>query len=125
MSFTTSYLAGGRLDYPFFPTKQKPFVKGRRVLVSGDVATDEYIVPEDMEFITMSIGCSRYYDSDNWLLKIDDDLIFDEIYTKDVPEGFYFMVVREVKAGQIIHFEYKNASQTSKTVWLNYQFLKD
>lgn len=125
MSFTTTYQVGGRFDFPFFPTKQKPFVKGRRILVSSSLVVDEYTVPSDMEFLTMSIGCSRYKDSDNWNLKVDNELVFDEVYTKDVPEGFYFMVVREVKAGQVIRFEYMNNSMTSKTVWLNYQFLKD
>lgn len=123
--FNVTYQAGGRFDYPYYPTKGKPFIKGRRVPINEAIVKDEYTVPEDMELITVSIGASRYHDSDHWSLKINGELIFDTIYTKDVPEGFYFMVVREVKAGQVIEFIFHNDSGSSKTVWLNYQFLKD
>lgn len=123
--FNITYQAGGRFDSPFYPTKGKPFIKGRRVLINSDFVEDTYVVPFDMELITIAIGASRYNDSDYWSLLIDGELIFDTIYTKDVPEGFYFMVVREVQQNSEIVFKFYNDSGASKTVWLNYQFLKD
>lgn len=123
--FNVNYQSGGRFDFPFYPTKDLPYVKGIRVPIWQPVTTHQYIVPNDMELLTVSIGCSRYHDEDHWSLKVDNVLIFDSIYTKDVPEGFYFMVVREVKTGSIIEFEFNNDSNSSKTAWLNYQFLKD
>lgn len=123
--FNLNYLAGGRLDPPFYPTKPSPFIKGRRVTVSGPVTTDTYNVPGEMELLTMSVGCSRYNDKDHWSLKVDNKLLFDSVFTKDVPEGFYFMVTVEVVQGSKIEFTYNNDSGTYKTVWVNYQFLRD
>ena len=123
--FNVNYQAGGRFDYPFYPTKTVPFIKGRRVPIDGDTKEDIYVVPYDMELVTVSIGASRYNDKDHWSLTVDGVLIFDSIYTKDVPEGFYFMVVREVKPGSEIVFKFNNDSGAYKTIWLNYQFLKD
>lgn len=123
--FQVGYQAGGRFDFPYFPTKPTPYIKGRRVRVNDDVVTDIYPVPYEMELLTISIGCSRYTDSDYWHLYVDGKQIYDSIYTKDVPEGFYMMVVTEVKPGSEIKFEFHNDSGSYKTVWLNYQFLKD
>jgi hypothetical protein len=123
--FNVTYQAGGRFDFPFYPTKGKPFIKGRRVRIDADTAEDTYIIPYDMELLTISIGSSRYNDKDHWSLYVDGELIFDTVYTKDVPEGFYFMVVREVKLGSEIVFKFNNDSGAYKTIWLNYQFLKD
>lgn len=123
--FNVNYQAGGRLDAPFYPTKPQPFVKGRRVAVASATVTDVYIAPQQMELLTMSVGCSKYNDQDHWSLVVDGKLLFDSVYTKDVPEGFYFMVTVEVQPGSQLEFTYHNDSGSYKTVWLNYQFLKD
>jgi hypothetical protein len=123
--FNVNYQAGGRFDTPYYPTKTKPFIKGRRVPIDSAEITDIYSVPYEMELLTISLGASRYNDTDHWSLKVDGELIFDSVYTKDVPEGFYFMVVREVKPGSQIEFKFNNDSGAYKTIWLNYQFLKD
>ncbi len=123
--FNVNYQAGGRFDFPFFPTKGTPFIKGRRIRIDDDVVEDVYHVPYNMELLTIAIGASRYNDADNWSLYVDGDLLFDTVYTKDVPEGFYFMVVKEVVPGSEIVFKFNNDSGAYKTVWLNYQFLKD
>lgn len=123
--FNVTYQSGGRFDSPYYPTKGKPFVKGRRVPIASDYVEDIYSVPEEMELLTVAIGASRYNDKDYWSLRVDGEIVFDTVYTKDVPEGFYFMVVREVKPGSEIKFMFKNDSGAYKTIWLNYQFLKD
>lgn len=123
-TFNVSYQAGGRFDFPFFPTKTKPFIKGRRLYVAGSNVYDEYTVPQDMEFMTMSIGCSRYQDTDYWSLSINGEVYMESVYTKDVPEGFFFMVVTPVKTGDVIRLDYENRSGSSKVAWFNYQFLR-
>lgn len=123
--FGINYQSGGRFDAPFFPTKRLPYIKGRRVRINGSTVTDTYICPQDMELMTIALGASRYNDKDYWSLTIDGQVIFDTIYTKDVPEGFYMMVTKEVKKDSEIVFSFTNDSGSYKTVWLNYQFLKD
>lgn len=123
--FGVSYQAGGRFDFPYFPTKTVPYIKGERLRVDGSYADVTYVVPEDMELLTVSVGASRYADKDYWSLLVNNEKIMDTIYTKDVPEGFYFMVVKEVKKDQEITLQFFNESGSGKTVWMNFQFLKD
>lgn len=123
--FNVTYQSGGRFDAPFFPTKGTPFIKGRRVSINGSTAEDVYVVPAQMELLTIALGASKYHDEDNWSLTVDGVTLFESVYTKDVPEGFYFMVVKEVQVGSEIKFTFNNESGSSKIIWLNYQFLKD
>ena len=123
--FNITYQSGGRFDFPYYPTKGTPYIKGIRVPIYEAVTTNTYLVTEDMELLTIAVGASRYNDTDNWSLSVDNVKLFDTVYTKDVPEGFYFMVVREVKPGSEIVFTFNNVSGSSKTVWLNYQFLRN
>ncbi|MBK5452000.1 Low copy number virion structural protein [Bacillus sp. TH22] len=125
MSFAVNYMVGGRLDAPYFPTKTIPFIKGRRIGVYENIHHNEFIAPVDMEMIAFSIGASKYNDNDYWNLYINNEKIADEIYMKDVPEGFNFSVVKQIPAKAIIRFEYINKSLEKKAIWLNYQFLKD
>jgi len=124
--FVTNYQAGGRYDFPFMPTKTNPFIKGIRVPVTNDmgVATHTYIVGhERAELVSIAIAASRYEDLDNWSLYVNDRLMIDEIYTKELPEGMYLMVLVKLLKGDSIKFEFRNSSLTSKSVWLNYQML--
>ncbi|CAM4353840.1 hypothetical protein BAMA_15720 [Bacillus manliponensis] len=125
MGFSVNYMAGGRFDTPYFPTKTKPYVKGRRIGIYDAMHIDKTTLSFDTEIIAFSVAASNYSDSDHWSLFINDELIADEVYIKDVPEGFNFSVIKPIPAGAILRFEYHNRSAEQKTVWLNYQLLKD
>lgn len=124
--FGVNYQAGGRMDFPFMPTKTDPFIKGIRVPVTSDipVAKHTYTVTHDRaELVSIAMAASRYEDRDNWSLYVNDRLMMDEIYTKELPEGMYLMVLVKLLKGDRIRFEFENASLTNKSVWLNYQML--
>lgn len=124
-------LNSGRLDYPFMPTKTIPYIKGKMLEVPGTTGTfDVRFIPEfDIELVSVAVGASRYHPTDNWSVFIGDDVkdnyIFDEIYTKDLPEGAYLMAVCTVKAGTPITFRFDNRGGQSKYVWVNFQCLRD
>lgn len=121
----TAYMAGGRFDPPFMPTKTRPYTKGIRVEVASDMPIAEHIftVTTDAELISLAIACSRYEDRDYWNFYHNGTMMMDEIYTKELPEGLYLMVVVPLKVGDTLKFEFENKSFTSKAVWLNYQML--
>ena len=123
--FMTAYMAGGRFDPPFMPTKTYPHIKGIRVPVSGadPLVTDVYQVTQDAELVSLAIACSRYDDNDHWSFYINGKQVCDSIYTKELPEGLFFTVIIPLKQGDELRFEFRNVSQTTKSVWLNYQML--
>lgn len=123
--FMTAYMAGGRMDPPFMPTKTYPHIKGIRVPVSGadPLVTELYNVPQDAELVSLAIACSRYDDNDHWSFYINGKQVCDSIYTKELPEGLFFTVIIPLKQGDELRFDFHNVSQTTKSVWLNYQML--
>lgn len=126
MGVPIAYVPGGRFDPPFMPTKTNPFIKGIRVPVTNDMgeAVHTYTIGhEKAELVSVAIAASRYEDRDNWSLLVNGKLMMDEIYTKELPEGMYLMVIVPLKQGDQLEFRFKNASLTSKSVWLNYQML--
>lgn len=126
MAFHVVNVAGGRFDKPFMPTKKNPYTKGIRVeMASGSaIAEHTYTLTTDAELISIAIAASRYEDRDFWNFYVNDKMIMDEIYTKELPEGLYLMVVVPLKQGDKLKFEFQNRTMTPKSVWLNYQMLR-
>lgn len=125
--FSTNYVVGGRLDPPFMPTKTSPYIKGDIMeFVQGSEQTQSksFVVMEDMEFLSVAVATSRYYPTDNWDLKVNDQIICQSIYTKDLPEGMFFIATIQLTVGDEIVFTFKNLENVPKFVWFNYQFLK-
>lgn len=124
-------LNSGRLDYPFMPTMTEPYIKGKMLEVLGRIDKfDVQFIPEfDIELVSVAVGASRYHATDNWSLFIGDDhqnnYIFDEIYTKDLPEGAYLMAVKTVERGTPITFRFDNRGGQAKYVWVNFQCLRN
>ncbi|BAU28167.1 hypothetical protein DFP93_101244 [Aneurinibacillus soli] len=125
--FTVAELSGGRLSWPFFPSKIKPFVKGFCLEVPGisGVHRMTYSPPMDAELLSVAVGASRYDSKDNWSVEINGERFIESIYTKDLPEGMYLMVVKPVLTGDEMKFVFDNQSGEPKEVWFNYQFLID
>lgn len=125
--FTVSYVAGGRFDPPFYPTKTQPYVKGIRLVMgsSDPISTHLFTMPKDGELISVAIACSRYEDADHWDLIVNGKTIAETIYTKELPEGLFLMVAHPIKTGDVLELQFHNVSSTAKSVWVNYQFLVD
>jgi hypothetical protein len=125
--FAVSHVAGGRLDWPFFPSKMRPFIKGFNLSVPGieEVCEMTYEPPMDAELLCVAVGASKYNPDDNWNVEINGERFIETIYTKDLPEGMYLMVVKPLSAGDEMKFIFDNQSGEPKEVWFNYQFLID
>ena len=123
--FSVINLAGGRLDPPFYPTKGIPFIKGLNI-VSNQVGQHTEIVsfPFDAELVAVSGACSLYQPDDYWNLSVGGELIFDEVYTKNFPEGVFLMAVIKLPADTEIRIDFNNATGNTKKFWVNLQLLK-
>lgn len=123
--FNVGYVAGGRFDAPFWPSKTIPYIKGR-ILKVGTISTQvEYKVPFDAEFFGVAVGASKYNTEDNWTVAVNGVPIVETIYTKDLPEGMFFTALIQLNKDDVITFIFDNASAVPKDVWFNYQFLRD
>lgn len=108
------------------PTKTVPYVKGRVLELSAGVGVKEDVFAPtfDTELLSVAMGANRYFPMDYWELRIAENLVFETIYTKDLPEGCYLMAVMPVAAGTQLKFTFHNVEMAAKYVWFNYQFLK-
>ncbi|CAM4354399.1 hypothetical protein BAMA_15725 [Bacillus manliponensis] len=123
--FQTTYLAGGRLDAPFYPTRSTPYIKGDAMYsTAANVDTLEYTLPTDMEFHAISVSSSIYEIDDKWSLIVNGTTICEDIYTKDLPEGISLMSYMQLAAGSKIVFQFHNQGILDKQVWIALQFLK-
>lgn len=124
-------LNSGRLDFPFMPTKTRPFAEGQVLEVPGRIADFdlEYIVPKDMELHCIALACSVYHPIDNWSIFIGEDkpenYLLKTIYTKDLPEGFQLMALIPLKKDDKLTLRFHNLGGKAKWVWINYQALTD
>ena len=127
MSFNVGYIAGGRFDPPFMPTKTEPFIEGRLLEVYGMVTdfTDVWIADRDYELVSIAMESSAFQVRDNWSVKHNDRVICNHIYVKQAPEEVYLMAVITVKAGDRLQFTFNNEGGHSKFVSINYQMLAD
>lgn len=132
MAFNVVYLAGGALEelpHPLFPKKVIPFTKGIRMEMPAEQTTFEAIHEPsvDVEFFGVKFAATGYADRDYWELVIDQEKLFETIYTKELPHlmpAGSSGLVYPVSAGTPIRFIYNNDSATSKTVWIELQMLK-
>lgn len=137
MAFEVIYSAGGIIDkvkefpYPQFPKKVVPFVKGFKLDVpaSTGVFTHTYVLPEDMELVSIAMACSSYGIGDYWEVQAGEEKICETIYTKELPEsvgmGNYLSVVYPLPQNAAITMYFYNESGTAKQVWFNFKFLRD
>lgn len=128
---TLGRLRSGRLDYPWFPTKERPFAEGQMLEIPAKIEdfTLEYIVPHDFELYSIALACSEYAAEDCWSVYMGEDepqnYILKDIYTKDLPEGFQLMAVMTFFKDDKLTLKFTNRSGRPKFVWINYQGLVD
>jgi hypothetical protein len=140
LSFMVEYTVGGVLDRirrldgiaspiqvilppHLFATYERPFVKGFRLEMPAvpGLYPLEYTAPQEMELLSIEVGCTGYSDIDHWSFYINDQVICDTIYCKEVAQVKTLGAVK-LAAGDRLRFEFNNNSGTSKVAWLDLNF---
>ena len=135
MSFAISYVAGGVIDkvrelpYPHFSKYPVPYIKGRRIEVSGGgIFSDSFSLPFPTEFLSVAFAASEYCDGDYWELTIGGVKVCETVYTKELPEsvsmGNSFGIVYPLEENTVLKFDFYNVSGNPKSVWYNVKFLR-
>lgn len=126
MGFDVVNVAGGRHDYPFMPRFHNPHFKGLRIQVTSadEIVEEEYVVESKYaDLISIATACERYADKDHWSFFVNDKIVAETIYTKDLPEGLQLYACIPLQQGDRLRFRFTNSSLSSKAVYVNYHML--
>ncbi len=137
MEFSTNYTVGGildrvrRIDSPvqivlpsyLFATYEHPLIKGFRLEVpaSPGMYPVRYVAEQDMELLSLEVGCTGYSDVDYWSFYINERIVCENIYCKEVAQTKNLGAIK-LTTGDELYFEFNNNSGTSKVVWLDLNF---
>lgn len=120
-----SYQAGGRHDFPFWPTKHKPYIKGFRLVSRNPKDEVVYAVKEEMEFFSVVYAADEYDGEDNWSVDVNGKTVIETVYSKSLPEAINFSAIIPLRAGDKITFTFHNDSNKPKEVYFNFLFGRD
>ena len=99
-------------------------VRGRSKVFSinrviADIKTTYYLnytIPSNMVLKSISVMQTKYNYEDYWILKVNNRVIFENVYTKFTEETKFINSVLRLKAGDIIKIEYVNNSSKQKII---------
>lgn len=74
-----------------------------------------------MELLSLEVGCTGYSDVDYWNFYINERIVCENIYCKEVAQTKNLGAIK-LTAGDELYFEFNNNSGTSKVVWLDLNF---
>lgn len=142
--FTTNYNAGGVIDkvknigtvgsigsIKNFPQKSQPYntMECYEIPAVRDVWEFEMDLPNsEVEILAITVTCSGYGEDDNYDLFFNDNKWFDHWYCSEVKEGLFLgtsTYVYAAPADSKIRLGFRNASGTSKKIWLGVRMLVD
>ena len=67
---------------------------------------------------------SAWKGEDYWSFWVDDDMLFDEIYTKEIGDQKHWELIHVVKAGETAKFLIHNISGNSRNVWVDLEWVE-
>lgn len=115
----------GKLPYPLYARFRNPYSKGVRFHIPPEAGTQQYAIQlPDMNFelVEVTFSSSGYKDMDSWSLLINDQIIYDHIYTKEVGQVKKLKMVKRITPQDQLNLLFHNDSMTSKVVWFDLEF---
>lgn len=120
-----------KLPYPLYPRFKNTYTKGYRFhippdqsLITLQLGGPGNILPDsELELLEVTVMQSGFDDRDNWSLYIDNSVVLDTIYTKELGQIKTLKGVKKIINGQSIELKYDNVSGTSKVIWIDLDFM--
>ena len=83
------------------------------------------MVKEDAIIITgVTFSQSAWKGEDYWSLWVDDDMLFDSIYTKEIGDQKHWELIHVIKPNQTIKLLLHNVSGNSRNVWCDIEYVE-
>jgi hypothetical protein len=87
--------------------------------------TIEFIVPNNGKITGLTTSQSAWNLQDSWDLKVDNNVLFNGVRTKEYGENKFFNVFYRILSGQKIDFIFNYNSGSSKVLWVDFNILED
>ena len=104
---------------------QKIYGKMLEIPASGGEHKIVFDVKRNCQLTGITYSLSAWNFQDNWDLKINNELIFEKVTTKEYGEHKYFNVFYPLKAGNKIEIIFNNNSNSSKILWVDFCMLEN
>jgi hypothetical protein len=120
-----------KLPYPLYPKFKNTYTKGYRFHIPPLVGPINFqlgspgnLLPNsELELLEVTVMQSGFDDMDYWSLYMDNSVILDTIYTKELGQIKTLKGVKRVDFGQSLELRYNNVSGTSKVIWVDLDFM--
>jgi hypothetical protein len=127
--FDSRYIAGGRLDAPFYPTKPIPHVRGKLLKIPEGTPgvlrtfTSQINLIKEAEFLVFHLKSRRRFIQDNFDVMVGGVRLFETVYCKNMEEGTSLMVAYLIPANTPIQLIYRTYSGEANDIEWGGRFL--
>lgn len=94
--------------------------------LEGTFKIAEKVVEEDKGIVLTGVTFSQsaWKGEDYWSLWVDDDKLFDTVYTKEIGDQKHWELIHEVKEGSVIKVLLHNVSGNSRNCWVDIEWVE-
>lgn len=92
--------------------------------IQSEFKVVEYIPEDDIIITGVTYSQSAYKGNDYWELWINEDKLFENVYTKELGEQKHWEVINPVNSGNPIKVILNNQSGNSKHVWVDIEYVR-
>lgn len=91
--------------------------------LKGNFKVLEWTLERNIVITGLTYSQSGWKGEDYWELWVDDDRLFETVYTKELGDQKHWEVLHPVNAGQTIKLILHNVSGNSRDVWADIEYL--
>ena len=92
--------------------------------IDGAFRVVEQMWDNDIILTGVTFSQSAWKGEDYWSLWVDDDKIFDTVYTKEIGDQKHWELIHIIKAEQKVKFLLHNVSGNSRNVWVDLEWIE-
>lgn len=90
----------------------------------GTFRVAEMICDKTVILTGITFSQSAWKGEDYWSLWVDDDMLFDQIYTKEIGDQKHWEVIHVIKPEQTIKLLLHNVSGNSRNCWADIEYVE-
>lgn len=126
MGFNVSVIADIlKFPWPLFPKYKYIYQQGERFDVPALIQDIEFEIQlpsnNKYELLSIAFASTGYKDGDSFSLMLNNKVILNKIYTKELGQAKQIQPVRKIDSSvDVLKFIYHNDTGTSKVIWVDY-----
>ncbi len=114
-----------KFPWPLFPKYKYIYHQGERFDIPALIQDFEFTISlpanNKYELLSIAFASTGYKDGDSFSLRLNDKVILNKIYTKELGQAKQIQPVRKIDSSQdTLTFIYHNTTGTSKVIWVDF-----